>query len=347
MNDLIEKIKDYSIFYISMNPERALGLEKILPNFYIVSLYNSYIFNFLHNYYSLLKEDPQIEIQDNTYTLLNQKKIQEYINKKKNPLFMFFKITPNIELSLKNRKILNPSSSLNKKYENKINILKYFKDITPKSKEFIPINTNYNTLKKEFGRKFVIQFMFGHTGKSTFFIENEDQFNDIKGKYPQRFSKVSQFIEGDTYTINGVVTRKGILVFNLSKQITGIKNLTQYEGGTVGNDWKTNLNIASKEKIKDYMIIIGQRLKKDGYLGLFGADFVFDGYNIFLIEINPRENASVPTFTKIQIQNNIIPSKLIHILEFLDIKYNMDIKKENKNIFEDINFNQIIISSKN
>ena len=84
-------------------------------------------------------------------------------------------------------------------------------------------------------------------------------------------------------------------------------------------------------------------MRSDGYIGMFGADFVFDSENIFLIEINARENASIPTYSKIQIEQGIMPFKLIHILEFLKIRYSLDEKKINNVIYDDYNFRQIII----
>ena len=345
MNNLIEKMENHNIIYISVNPERALGLEKILPNFYIVSLLDSYIFNFLNKdkFYSLKKESPNIDINENSKELLLQDGVRNYINQFKNPSFMFFKITSGIELILEKHKILNSTSYLNKLYENKINIVEYFKDMIPKSIPYIPGNTTYNDLKKNIGDKFVIQFIHGHSGESTFFINNKDEFDQIKNKYPERFSKAVRFVEGDTYTINGIVTKKGIYVFNLSKQITGIQSLTQYIGGTVGNDWLVQLPEKIRLDLLNRMNSIGERLEKNGYKGLFGADFIYDGSNIYLLDLNPRENASVPTFTKIQIKNKIVPAKLIHILEFLNIEYEIDIESYNQQIFNDLNLRQIII----
>ena len=345
MNNLKDLIKNQNIIYVTVNPERALGLEKILPQFYIVSLSDSYIFEFLdkNRFYSLQRQIPNINIRENSKELLLQKSVSEYIKNIDNPSFMFFKITKGVEEILKNKKILNTKSILNKKFENKLNLLENFKGMIPKSITFIPKDTTYDNLKEKFGNQFVIQFIMGHSGENTYFIKNKDEFDEIKNKYPKRFSKAVEFIEGNTYTINGVVTRKGIIVFNLSRQITGIETLTKHKGGTVGNDWLTKLPIHTKLDLLEKMTIIGKTLQKSGYKGLFGADFISDNNKTYLIEINPRENASVPTFTKIQIKNNQIPSKLIHILEFLNIEYSIDIEKINKEIFDDIDLRQIII----
>ena len=123
--------------------------------------------------------------------------------------------------------------------------------------------------------------------------------------------------------------------------------MTTYKGGSVGNDWVTNLNVRQKDQFIKKMRTIGEKMKSDGYIGMFGADFVFDSKNAFLIEINARENASIPTYSKIQIEQGIIPFKLIHILEFLKIEYPLDEFKINNAIYDDYNLRQIIIRNTN
>ena len=346
MKDLEGKIKNENIIYVTTDPERSLGLEKVLPNFYIVCMDNSYILNFQKKYFSLKKDFPEIEIKRSSVKLLLNKNTQKYINSIDKANFMFFKISKEIENVMNGKNILNTSSLLNKKYENKIEISKIFKDIVPQTIFINLEKDSYESIKNKIGDKFVIQFQRGQSGNSTFFIENSDEYNKIKNIYPKRISKASKKIEGIYYTINSVITKNGILIGNLSKQITGINVLTDFKGASVGNEWITNLENKEKDKLIDKMNYIANIMKKDGYIGMFGADFVFDGENFYLIEINARENASIPTFTKLQIEREEIPFKLIHILEFLKKDYKIDYKKINEYIYDDYNFRQIIIRNK-
>ncbi len=55
-------------------------------------------------------------------------------------------------------------------------------------------------------------------------------------------------------------------------------------------------------------------------------DFIVNKNDVDLIEINPRFVASIPFFTKMQIQDKQLPFLLLHILEFLNNK--------TKNVFQ-------------
>ncbi len=346
MISIIEKIKD-RIVYVSKDPMRALGLETLIPNFYIVSYEDSYILNFIKNTYSIKRNESNPKQRGDIASILSGTMVQEYISSIPEPIsFMFFKPTHGGEEMLNNQKILNTTYALNKKFEDKIELVKLFEKMIPKSKVINLETENYNNLKNIFGSKFVIQFSHGHSGNTTFFISNEEEYNNLQEEYPKRISKAVQFIEGEYFTVNGVVTKKGIVVGNLSKQITGVKNLTDFAGSTVGNNWDTKLEIRVKEQIKLLTQNIGNILETYGYLGMFGIDIIFDGSNIFLIEINPRENASIPVFTQVQIENGFIPFKLIHILEFLNIDYSLDVKKENDFIFQDIQLTNLVVRKK-
>ncbi len=340
-----DKIKD-SIVYISKDPMRALGLETLLPNFYIISYEDSYILNFIKNVYSIKREKSTQEQRGDITSILSDTRVKDYISNIPNPTFMFFKPNFGGEKLLNNSKILNTTYSLNKKFEDKIELVKLFGEMIPRSNIINLETENYNSLKNFFGSKFVIQFSHGHSGNTTFFISSEEEFNNLKEEYPKRISKAVQFVEGEYFTVNGVVTKRGIVTGNLSKQITGVKNLTDFAGSTVGNDWNTKLENRVKEKIKLLTQNVGNILQTYGYLGMFGIDLIFDGSSIFLIEINPRENASMPVFTQVQIENGYIPFKLIHILEFLNIDYVLDIKKENDFIFQDIQLTNLVIRKK-
>ncbi len=339
----MNKLDNIDIIYVTNDPERALGVENIIPNYHILCIDDSYILNFIKSYYSLKKDKPNIGIFRNSNKLLHESDAKKFIKQFKNPYFMFFKIAPNIEVTLNHKNILNTKAVLNRKYENKLEIVKIFKDLVPETKIVNLEKDTYASLKNIFGTKFVIQFQGGQSGNTTFFIKNEDDYYKISTRYAKRYAKAVRFIDGEYYTLNGVVTRYGILTGNLTKQITGVSYLTRYEGGTVGNDWNTKLSIKNKGLLQNAMINIGNTLKYDKYKGMFGADFIVNDTGIYLVEINARENATMPTFSKIQQEKGEIPFKLIHILEFLNKEYSINIDKINKSLFDDYNLNQLII----
>jgi hypothetical protein len=191
---------------------------------------------------------------------------------------------------------------------------------------------DYDDLKNEYGEKFVLQFARGHTGSSTEFVETSEQFLQIKNTFGQRMVKVSEFVEGIAYTINCCNTKYGVLFGGLSKQITGDERLTPLAGGTVGNDWSDHSDfIVGKEKMFEEIKTIGNQMIENGYYGLYGLDIIVkaNGEHLF-IEINARQPASVPMYTKMQIKNDEIPLSLLHLAEFLGIEYSIDVEAYNR-----------------
>ena len=219
INDLIGK---NNIIYVTNDPERSLGIEKIVDNFHTLCIDDSYILNFLNHYYSLKKINPNINIFRNSNKLLQQEKVKQYLENLDNKSFMFFKIAPNLEITLKNELILNTQSILNRKYENKITVSEIFKDIVPPTIMINLNNYSYRDISNKLGDQFVIQFSRGQSGNTTFFINNNDEFEDIKREYPLRIAKAVKKIEGEYYTVNGIITKDSILIGFLSSLLAYI-----------------------------------------------------------------------------------------------------------------------------
>jgi hypothetical protein len=240
-----------TIFYICNDFERALGLEKALPNYHIVCIDdNNALQNAKKNGVNIFCLEEELKelnpIYRNSNRLLQVKEVQQYIknhtpqNEKSHVIF--FKIAPNIEQTCKNLNytILNTSSELNQMFELKLSQYQNLKDSNVNFPKTIIGKLNevvFNEIVNKLGAPFVIQYDRGHTGSSTVFVEDIDQFNEELMKYPNRFAKFSQKIDGEAWTLNACVTRFGIVYGGLSYQITGIKECTSKAGGTVGNDW--------------------------------------------------------------------------------------------------------------
>jgi hypothetical protein len=85
-------------------------------------------------------------------------------------------------------------------------------------------------------------------------------------------------------------------------------------------------------------------MQQDGFSGMFGLDFIVkeDGSHFF-IEINARQPASIPMYSKIQLAQKQIPLALLHLAEFLEIDYMIDIEQYNFENLKPVNFSQIFI----
>jgi hypothetical protein len=265
----------------------------------------------------------------NSNRLLQHKLVKDYIAKNTpintKPAIMVFKVSLAIEKTCQKYglTLLNTSSALNKKYELKIsqfNNLPKLLCFFPKTIITTLSKTNYNEISKKLGKTFVIQYNRGHTGSSTSFIKDEKDFIKEKQLYPNRLARIAELIKGESYTVNACSTRFGIAYGGLSYQITGIKECTNKEGGTVGNDWSYPKKLKPKvhSQIKEILEKLHSEMFASGIKGLFGIDIIITPrQRVYLIEVNARQPASTSMHTKLMLNEEFIPLQAFHFAEFL------------------------------
>ncbi|MCF7907150.1 ATP-grasp domain-containing protein [Patescibacteria group bacterium] len=269
------KNKKNPLWYITRERERGQGLERVLENYKIIT-----------------SSQPQ-----STFQIIKSLKV------KPNQKIIVFKNTPQIQRIAheKNIKLLNPPVNLVEKYENKISqyhwLKKIIPDYLPSTIITIPQEKKYLELKKEIGEKFICQFNHGHSGKGTQIISNQKNWGKLQKKFPKRPVRLSQLIEGESFTINVCLWGDCILLGNPSYQITGLPECTDFPFATIGNDWhyaNQNLSASDYKKIKAICQKIGKFMNSDGWQGLFGLDFVRNKKKDWkVIEVNARQAASV------------------------------------------------------
>lgn len=355
---IIEKFKEayanYSFFYVANDPERALGLEQIIPNYRIACIDNSQLLNHLDNqgipYLALEQEQGVNKIHRSSIKLIKSIEFNKFFHnyRKDNNAFQTFKVSPFFEKRAQefSAQLLNTSADLNRRFENKLPQLEFFQEIDakiPLSENTVLSETNYHTLKQKFSEKFVIQFNRGHTGSGTVFISNEDDLAKVTEQFPDRVVRISRFVEGPAYTLNACITKHGVAMGGLSYQITGVPELTGQAGGTVGNDWAYRKHISAKvmEQILTATTKIGKAMSTEGFKGMFGIDLIVQGDEIFVIEVNARQPASIPMYTKMQLLDQQLPLSLLHLFEFLDFDYQLNIEKYNERSMQPHQFSQI------
>jgi predicted ATP-grasp superfamily ATP-dependent carboligase len=317
------------IFFITPNPNRAVGVEKIIKNYYIICSQKSDIINYLkkENIKILCLDDDKIK---NAGKILLNKKVIKYIKEKsknKKAHIMTFKPSPMIQkiCDKNNFKYLGNNWKLNRELEDKIELVKITEKLKIPNAESKIIKIEENSFseyifKLKNKNKFIIQLPRGFSGKTTFLIKDKKDLDEILKKYKNRKIKISKYLDGGTYTINACVSKNKILISQPIFQITGLTSYNKNKFGTCGNDYAygKKLDAKTNKKILNYTKKIGDYLRSLRYKGIFGLDFIVSNNEVNLIEINPRLIASIPVFTKLQIQNNENPFLLSHILEFID-----------------------------
>jgi predicted ATP-grasp superfamily ATP-dependent carboligase len=156
-----------------------------------------------------------------------------------------------------------------------------------------PGRTSWQEITCQLGGDLVVQPPRGFAGRKTWRVRDADEWQAIVDQLGRRTARIAEWREGRPGTVNAVVDASGqVLVTAPIVQVTGDPRLTPYRLGSCGNDftWRPAphpgaLAEAAAERF-------GPVLAARGYRGHFGLDFVFDGHELLVIEINARLTAS-------------------------------------------------------
>lgn len=129
-------------------------------------------------------------------------------------------------------------------------------------------------------------------GFGTFIISKTNHMiEDIRNNYKELFI-VSPYIKnGFSVNINAVIGSECTIFFPPSIQITEVNAQRILFHGS---DYVTAQKLSSEilKKLNSYTSIILNHIKKMGYLGIIGLDFLVTETEIYFLEINPRYQAS-------------------------------------------------------
>ena len=312
-----------TILYVTRDIERALGMEpnenyQIVANktAYAVSVQKKYP-DFVH----LVDLDEKDGALDSglldTWELLENSSVKTLINELKKSkgeigILVFKNISKIEETCTKNNwTLLNPSSALAEKIENKMTQVEYLGAL---GKKYLPPHSLKLAKDIKWEKKpLVIQWAHSHTGLGTTVINSADELKAIQEKFPERMARVSAFVNGPSFTMNVAVDAptndsSNIYLGNISYQITGIPPFTENPFTTIGNDWSLTHSLLNEKEITFIETMAGEiatKLIADGWKGLFGIDVMRDDEldTIYLIEINARQPASTTYESQLQAKN--------------------------------------------
>ena len=322
---------NHTIFYITLDPERALGIEDVLPDYTIICPYKSPLVNEMKNrgvnvvvLEDELKQKEVAEaIKKGTYGILQSDFVRKYIKtyvQGSIPHVMILKNSQLIEDFCKKQgwKLLAPMAKVAEQFENKISQYKLLSNIVPFPKS---ITTTLDNLTFNVNNS-VLQFNRGHSGNTTFFINSKKDLEKLAKKFPKREAKISEYIKGKTFTLNCLVLKSGrVIAGSISEQITGLKSATNNPNTTCGNDFTSPGNLSKKQikKIQEIAQSTGMALYKKDYRGLFGIDVIIENKTgkLYFIEVNTHQPASISFEAKLHRQIGKMPLLAYFILDSL------------------------------
>lgn len=285
-----------NIIYVTTDIERALGMTP-QSHYRIVTNDSSYARTIKESYPDFITILGDINNPLDTPSLLKQPELHA-LALNLDAGIVVFKNNQLIEsiANEKGLKLLNPHALLAEKIENKVSQVEWLGELAHKYLPEYKVKTGKELIWND--TPYVFQWAHGHSGESTFLIRSQKEAENIRKTFPERTGRVTAYVNGPSFTVNAVVTPEKTLMGNISYQITGIQPFTDQPFSTIGNDWSIGNDLLSEREIFYIEAMVGEigdAMRKEGWKGLFGIDFMRDNElnTIFLIEINARQPAGV------------------------------------------------------
>src|SRR4029450_8242533 len=178
------------------------------------------------------------------------------------------------------------------------------------------------------GDDLVVQTPYGDSGKTTFFIRGQRDWDKDAGDMADQELKVMRRINCRAAAVEAVITRHGTVVGPLMTDLTGHPELTPHKGGWCGNDiFPDALSPEHRDRARVLTQLLGDRLAGRGARGFLEIDYLadVDTGELYLGEINPRISG-VTSMTNVTAGAYAdMPLFLFHMLEFMDVEYEIDV----------------------
>ncbi|NDC82643.1 biotin carboxylase [bacterium] len=170
------------------------------------------------------------------------------------------------------------------------------------------------------GSNWVIQLPYGDSGKTTFFISSQEDYETHRSELEDGTPiKLMKQIRCVGTAIEGVATRWGTFVGPLMGELIGEPSLTPYPGGWCGNDINPNsFSSTLRLSAQSMTIKLGQALYEKGYRGYFEVDYLLDldSDQLYLGELNPRISGVTALTSLSRVCQEHAPLFLFHLAEF-------------------------------
>ncbi len=329
------------LYFISATNFNLLGADEWIKGFKFITYIEC--FDGLHpNVFSPKNEIPHDDfegIEDINNYLLQHPEVQDYIKTRSvegragKAMFLMFNEKTEALAEKLGLEIMFPKAEMRTFLDNKVNTNRIAERAGVACVPYVLSKVNdfkhLRKISKKLGEELVIQTPFGDSGHTTFFISNEKEYK----KYAKEIEaedevKIMKRINCKGSAIEACVTRHGTIVAPLMTELVGFKELTPYEGGWCGNEIYPNAFTPElRQKAIENTQLFGNQLREEGYKGYFELDFLIDQDNgeIYLGELNPRVTGASSITNHAVFALADAPLFVFHILEWMDIEYELDV----------------------
>ena len=330
------------IYFISATNFNLLGISEWVRNFRYINYIDC--FDGRHPNVRIPQEQPHREfegIEDINNYLLEHKEVIDYIEHRGSggkAVFLMFDQETERLCKERGLDIWFPPAELRQRMDDKIETVRIGNSANvPSVPNVLAKVESYEQLReisKELGQHLVLQSAFGDSGKTTYFISNEDDWNECSGEVlNEPETKIMKRVNCRGSAIEACTTKCGTIVGPLMTELVGFKELTPYKGGWCGNEiFADSFTQEIRDKARNYTFAFGEALRKEGYRGYFELDFLIDldTDELFLGELNPRVTGASSMTNHAAFAHADAPLFLFHLLEFCGVDFDIDIEELNE-----------------
>ncbi|MHA7242591.1 biotin carboxylase [Paeniglutamicibacter antarcticus] len=329
------------IFFIGATPFNLLGLDRWVRNFSYISYYDSW--DGAHPRVFTPVNKPYVEFESgediNNWLLLNAE-VRARMNLNVRPgvrpkvaMVFFNEETERICRELGYDLIL-PAAELRHRLDSKMVTTKLGNDFgVPSVPNVLSKGSTYAALRADadaasLGKNLVVQTPYGDSGKTTFFISNEAEWDNHCEDIIGDDIKVMRRIKNLPVAVEAVLTRSGTLVGPFLTELAGYSELTPYPGGWCGNEMHPEvLSATQRTRAMELVKAMGDGLSSEGYRGFFEVDVLvdLDTDEVYLGELNPRISGASAITNVTAGAYADVPLFLFHLLEYMDVEFELDI----------------------
>jgi len=330
------------IYFVSATAFNLLGIDRWVRNFRFVNYFDSFDGHHPHVFVPKEREPRAFEsIEEIVNYLLGHKELADYVDSRgrgKATFLMFDEETEQLAAEL-GLEVAFPSASLRHRLDSKIVTTRLGNEAgVPSVPNVLGRARTYRELVElargaDLGKDLVVQTPYGDSGQTTFFVAKQGDWKRNADEMVDQELKVMKRINPRETAIEGVVTRHGTLVGPLMTELAGFSELTPYTGGWCGNDvFAEVLTEQHRSQARAYTQAMGERLRQEGYRGYFEIDFLadVDSGEMYLGELNPRVTGASSITNVTAVAYGDMPLFLFHLLEFMDVDYEIDVDELNE-----------------
>lgn len=331
------------IYFFGPTGFNLLGIDRWVRNFHYVVYYDSW--DGAHPRVFTPRSKPYVEFESSEEIvnyLLRDPEVQGFLaargGRPRVAMVFFDEETEKICAELGYQLIL-PPDSLRRRLDSKIVTTQLGNEAgAPSVPNVLTEVDSWDTLVRVatdagLGTDLVVQTPYGDSGKTTFFIASEADWDEHADDIVGQQAKVMKRINNKAAAVEAVLTRHGTVVGPFMTDLTGYPELTPYKGGWCGNDlFPEALSDEHRARAVDLVGRLGNRLGQEGYKGFFEVDVLIDTDTgeVYLGELNPRISGASSMTNVTAGAYADIPLFLFHLLEYLDVDYEVDVEDVNQ-----------------